>query len=314
MLTHVDLFSGIGGFSLAAEWAGFTTVAFCERDDYAKRVLGKHWPGVPICDDIHGFTADWLEEHAGVRTATLISGGPPCQPVSLAGKRRGKADDRYLWPAALAVVEELKPTWVCFENPLGFITLGLDEVLVELDRQGYEARPVVLPACGVGAWHRRQRLFILGYTQSCHARQFKKSCNEKRKIFATNRFRFRHELSRPSEDVADAASKRLEERRELSPRSVYKRSRETGKNVSNAACELRDGSGQTRPARWRELADGSQWNVESGIRRVSDGISNRIHRLRCLGNAVVPQQCLPILQAIADTMLTHGASRDRLQA
>jgi len=166
MLTHFSLFSGIGGIDLAAEWAGFTTVGQCEIDDYCNKVLEKHWPGVPRWRDVRDVTAESVRE-AGIGAIDLISGGPPCQPASVAGKRRGEADDRWLWPEALRVVAALRPKWCLFENPPGILSLqgGLpfESVLLDLEAQGYEVQAFIIPACGVEAPHERYRVWIVAH-------------------------------------------------------------------------------------------------------------------------------------------------------
>lgn len=163
-LTHFSLFSGIGGIDLAAEWAGFRTVGFVEQAEYPVKVLQRHWPGVPIWRDVRDVTTQSVR-NAGIGPITLVSGGFPCQPFSLAGQRRGKDDDRYLWPEMSRVIRELRPTWVLGENVAGFISLALDDVLSDLEGQGYEARAFVLPACAVGAPHRRDRVFIVAHAK-----------------------------------------------------------------------------------------------------------------------------------------------------
>jgi len=155
MLTHIDLFSGIGGFSLAAGWAGFETVVFCEKDKFCQRVLKKHWPEVPCESDIRDF------DGTKFRGATLLTGGFPCQPFSCAGQRRGKADDRYLWPQMLRVIAEARPAWIVAENVAGIIEMELEGVCVDLEAEGYEVWPVIIPACAVGAPHRRDRVWII---------------------------------------------------------------------------------------------------------------------------------------------------------
>jgi len=157
-LKVLDLFSGIGGFSLGLErTGGFETVAFCEIDPFCRRVLAKHWPGVPIHDDVRELTAD------AIGPVDIIVGGYPCQPFSTAGKRRGAEDDRHLWPEVHRLVAAIRPAWCLFENVAGHISMGLDEVLSDLEGEGYTCWPLVIPACGVDAPHRRDRVWIIAH-------------------------------------------------------------------------------------------------------------------------------------------------------
>lgn len=163
-LTHLSLFSGIGGLDLAAEWAGFRTVGQCEWADYPMAVLEKHWPGLPRWRDIRTLTKESFYGKTGLHTVDVISGGFPCQPFSVAGKQRGKEDDRYLWPEFLRVIHELRPTWVIGENVPGIVNLALDTVLSDLEAEDYEVQCFLVPACGVDAPHKRYRVVILAHS------------------------------------------------------------------------------------------------------------------------------------------------------
>jgi DNA (cytosine-5)-methyltransferase 1 len=159
--THIDLFSGIGGFALAARWAGFETVQFVEKDDCCRRVLAKNFPGVPVHGDIHTFTAfDLWERRLG--RPDLLTGGFPCQPFSLAGNGLGAQDDRYLWPEMFRVVTEIRPRFVVAENVAGLLNrVEFDCCISDLEDAGYDVGCLVIPACAVNAPHRRDRLWIV---------------------------------------------------------------------------------------------------------------------------------------------------------
>jgi len=157
----LDLFSGIGGFSLAAEWTGLIrTVAFCEIEPFCQKVLKKHWPDVSIFSDIKELRGE------DIGTVDILTGGFPCQPFSCAGKQRGKEDDRYLWPEMFRIIQETKPTWIIGENVPGLINLALEDCFLDLEAEGYEVQSLIIPACAVNAPHRRDRVWIIAYSSS----------------------------------------------------------------------------------------------------------------------------------------------------
>lgn len=153
----LDLFSGIGGFSLAASWLGVETVGFVEIDPWCQRVLAKNFPGVPIHGDIKTF-----DGHA-YQGVDIITGGFPCQPYSVAGKRGGADDDRAIWPEMLRVIDESRPRYVLGENVPSLIKMGLDGVYDDLEAIGYTVRSFCIPAGAVQAPHRRERLWIVAH-------------------------------------------------------------------------------------------------------------------------------------------------------
>lgn len=164
-MKHLDLFSGIGGFTLAARWAGIETVGLCEIEKFPRKVLEKNFPGVHIHNDIKELDG---RKYEGI---DIITGGYPCQPFSSIGKRQGKEDPRHLWPHMLRIIKQARPTWVVAENVAGHVTNGLDTVLLDLENEGYTARPIIIPACAVGAPHQRDRLWVVAYSESKRKRR-----------------------------------------------------------------------------------------------------------------------------------------------
>ena len=178
MLKLLDLFSGIGGFSLGLEsTGGFETIAFVEKDDFCQKVLKKHWPNITIEGDIRNVKGEKYE-------ADIITGGFPCQPFSVAGKRKGTDDDRYLWDETIRVVRECKPRWFIGENVEGLININnglvLRQVQTDLEKEGFEVQCLVIPASGIGAWHQRKRIWIMGYSHNngCSSTKIKRSNNK----------------------------------------------------------------------------------------------------------------------------------------
>ena len=163
-LRLLDLFSGIGGFSLGLEsTGGFETIAFVEKDEFCQKVLKKHWPNITIEGDIRNVKGEKYE-------ADIITGGFPCQPFSVAGKRKGKDDDRYLWDETIRVIRECKPRWFIGENVEGLININnglvLQQVQTDLEKEGFEVQCIIIPASGIGAWHQRKRIWIMAYSDS----------------------------------------------------------------------------------------------------------------------------------------------------
>lgn len=164
-MKHISLFSGIGGFDLAAEWMGWENVAHCEWNPFGQRVLKYYWPNAISYDDI---TKTDFTIHRG--HIDILTGGFPCQPYSVAGKRKGKEDERHLWPEMLRAIREVTPRWVVGENVRGLVNwnggLVFDEVQADLEAEGYEVWPFLLPAVGVGANHVRERIWFVAYSTS----------------------------------------------------------------------------------------------------------------------------------------------------
>jgi len=162
-MRHGSLFSGIGGFDLAAEWMGWENIFHCEIKPFGQKILKYYWPNAIGYADI---TKTDFTIHRG--TIDVLTGGFPCQPYSVAGKRKGKEDDRHLWPEMLRAIREIAPCYVVGENVGGLVSwnggMVFDEVQTDLEAQGYEITPVILPACAIGAWHRRDRIWFIAHS------------------------------------------------------------------------------------------------------------------------------------------------------
>lgn len=176
-MLHISLFSGIGGFDLASEWVGWTNIVSCEINPFGRKVLEYYWPNAYHHDDIKTLTYTKLNEELTKKHGAdwraddiVLTGGFPCQPYSLAGKRLGTEDERHLWPEMLRVIREVSPKWIVGENVFGLVNwsdgLVFHEVQTDLENLGYEVQSYVLPACGVNAPHRRDRIFIIAYANN----------------------------------------------------------------------------------------------------------------------------------------------------
>jgi DNA (cytosine-5)-methyltransferase 1 len=161
-MNHLDLCSGIGGFALAARRVGWNTIGFCDNDVWCRKVLKKHWPNVPIYNDVKELPYD------EIGPVDIITAGYPCQPFSVAGDRRGTEDDRHIWSYIAESVRRLEPLFCVFENVTGHISMGIDDVLSDLEGLGYTSEAFIIPACAVDAPHRRDRVWILAYANSAH--------------------------------------------------------------------------------------------------------------------------------------------------
>ena len=311
----LDLFSGIGGFSIGLEKAGFETVAFCEIEPYCRGVLEHHWPDTPIYGDVKQLTGEQLKADGIV--PDVIVGGYPCQPFSVAGRQRGEKDPRHLWPEVHRLIRELRPRWVICENVSGHIKLGLDEVLATLEAEGYTVWPFVIPACSVDAPHKRDRVWIVGNAQHDGS------------------------LAAPLRGEPEEASRGSSQGQEQTQQSARAGGRKDNGNVADTNNRQRDRENQEVFSGRHATADGSQdvaytssqrpqgscaepvygvrhlsrqsegsstdfkdgWPVEPNVGRVANGVPARTHRIKALGNAVVPQ----IPEAIGRTIMRMEA-------
>lgn len=301
MLTHLSLFSGIGGLDLAAEWAGFTTVGQCEFADYQTKVLEKHWSDVPRWRDIRTLTKENFYERTGLRTVDVISGGFPCQPFSVAGKQKGKEDDRYLWPEMLRVIRELRPRCVVGENVPGIIKIAAGQVVKDLERAGYHVVVFNFEAAAVGAWHRRSRVFFVGIAENVE----NAGCGGRCEPEDVCKQPWGTEFVGTSKTLSDSESKRQQRERTCGEQIGGTRScaweSERRSDVYDAMRGRCDGVARREQS--QEFANGRCWAAEPDVGRVAHGIPHRVDRIKCLGNAVVPQQAYPIFKALREEVL-----------
>jgi len=285
-------------------------VGFCEIEPYCQKVLRKHWPDVPIYDDVRELTGET------VGPIDIITGGYPCQPFSVAGKRRGEADDRHLWPEFARLIRELRPRWVLGENVAGHINMGLDDVLADLEREGYAWESFVIPACAKDAPHRRDRVWTVAYTglpESSGRIQAKEGQQP-------NGGRIpRGEPASLCGDVSDSISQRgranarAQSPAEKESTKLQQEDRQTLSSDAAALCSnvadtqivQRDGGNGESRCKVSESGNGGSsdrrntiWTTEPSVGRVAHGIPKRVDRLRGLGNAIVPQIAEIIFKAI----------------
>ena len=320
----LDLFSGIGGFSLGLERAGMETVAFCEIDPFCQKVLKKHWPDVPCYTDITKLTAEQLEND-GIKPDVIV-GGYPCQPFSHAGKREGAEDDRHLWPEMFRLIKTCKPRWIIAENVAGHISMGLDQVLSDLEAIGYSWWAFVIPACAKDAHHRRDRVWILANpidsADNTNGRAQGETESVQEQYRQTGRTRMPSGTSGSASYVANPKNMQRDgsndNTREQLGRKQVSESGDSGRqgDVANPMCESVEGDGtrgQQEPTvrQQDKQAEGGQqtirgwsnWPTEPAICRVANGVPNRVDRLKSLGNSVVPQVVEQIGRAIMEAEL-----------
>ena len=297
----LDLFSGIGGFSLGAEANGIPTVAFVEKDPFCQKVLRKHWSNTPIISDIRTVKGEDYETDG----VTIVSGGFPCQPFSQAGKRKGTDDDRYLWDETLRVVTETKPRWFIGENVDGLVNIQdgmvLRQVQDDLEKEGFQVQCLVVPASGIGAWHQRKRVWIIGHNVSNTIGELSDGCS------GTTRHS-ESELKGMVSDEAKNWNKVWSETERCDQQT------ESRGNVSDTTVKglERHGSQSSDLQESKERQDnsdrGSQgqhtwWQTESKLRGIPHGISyeldkDRANRIKALGNSIVPQIAYQLFKSI----------------
>lgn len=291
LLKVLDLFSGIGGFSLGLESTGyFETVAFCEKDEFCKKVLQKHWSQLKIYDDVRSL-------HDTKIQADVVTGGFPCQSFSQAGLQKGRSDDRWLWNEMFDVIKQVKPRWVIGENVQGIINIEegmvLRQVQNDLDSEGFKVQCFIIPASGIGAWHNRNRVWIL-------------ACN----ISNTNSIRHRRGNSTRCSDEEWTFLPRKQEGGKMGSKT------ERRSNVSDTCIKRPQGyrlSTNVEEKQRREdlstktSAEEQQtwWQTESRVCGVPDGVSygvdrDRAKRIKALGNSIVPQIARQIGLAIME--------------
>lgn len=286
--THLGLFEGIGGFSLAARWMGWETTAWCEWDKNCQRVLKYHFPNAIPHDDI---TKTDFTRYAG--QIDILTGGFPCQPYSTAGKRIGKDDDRHLWPEMLRAIREVRPVWVVGENVRGLVSwnggLVFDEVQTDLEAEGYEILPFILPACAVNAPHRRDRVWFIAYAKENRGRVLRSGDKEADAINGV----FSGDGSTPNAEQVGREN------------GIY------GEKSRWEACEPRNGF---KEQYWQQFpTQPPVCGGNDGISRRLDGITFpkwREFAIGAYGNAIVPQVAHQIFKAIEQFYIINQTDND----
>ena len=294
----LDLFSGIGGFSLGLESTGFfKTIAFVEKDKFCQKVLRKNFPNVPIEDEVRNVKGERFK-------ADVITGGFPCQPFSVAGKRRGTEDDRFLWDETIRIVSEQKCKWFIGENVEGIINIQdgmvFRQIHDDLESEGFEVQSLIIPASGVGAWHQRKRVWIIANnvfnSNNKTANKIKSSNGSENKISEKYRQKFGSIWQfngTINENVSNSTPINLRNANSTSIESSINRQRE-GKF--------------RRASSWGQQCQESWWQTQSELCGVPDGVAyeldkDRVNRIKSLGNSIVPQIAKEIGKAIMEAEL-----------
>ena len=316
VLNHGSLFSGIGGFDLAAEWMGWNNVFHCEWNEFGQKILKHYWPNAISYGDI---TKTDFTIHRG--NIDILTGGFPCQPYSMAGKRKGKEDERHLWPEMLRAIREIQPIYIVGENVPGLLNwnggLVFNEVQVDLENEGYEVQPVILPACGKNAPHRRERVWFVAYSKSDRNRgglcRLEETNDSKRKSekHGENNVQFRNNGEKW--DVTNSRLQRQTKRQEQ-PMGIDELCEERTFTNSNASGEWWN--------KWKSESKGNLWEqfpTQSPICSGDDGLPSKLdgitfpkwksESVKAYGNAIVPQVAHEIFKAISKA----GSARQKKQ-
>jgi DNA (cytosine-5)-methyltransferase 1 len=288
-MKFLSLFAGIGGFDLGLERAGMECAGQVEIDPFCRQVLARHWPKVKRIGDIREVRGN---EFGAI---DLVCGGYPCQPFSSAGKRRGHKDDRYLWPEMFRLIKAIRPAWVIGENVIGHLSMGLDQVLADLESEKYTCRPFIIPACAVDAPHRRNRIWIVAYTiRDEYLRPQRAGLGIPESVPQFNR----------SQDHSSGESGGAGKAR-IANKEYVAHSKGLGWEQGNSHDGGR-GEGTGAAEEWGGSSNCGQWEFEPGMGRVADGVPRRMDRLRALGNSVVPQ----IVEIIGRGIMRYEQNKD----
>lgn len=279
-LTHLSLFTGIGGLDLAAEWAGFRTVGQCEWADYPTRVLEKHWPDVERWRDIHGLSADEFIRRTGIRRGelTCISGGFPCQPHSVAGLRKASSDERDLWPEYRRIIDEIRPKWIVAENVRGLLSSESGRffrgILRDFADLGYDVGWCCYRAADVGAVHSRERIGIIAHANMLRRMEAKPEVD-------------RMEWEKQTQQIAASGIDANIDSKLMEGRSKKQVQRQQAQPQCQPYGNIEE---------WTRLCN----IFEPKLLRSHNGFPDYMDRIKALGNAVVPQQFFVIFNAIAE--------------